>query len=193
MVEGRNCHAMARHLWRDDIERRIAIRAEKDANPNVTYKDLHDKFGASGNLVAVALEKTTAEWKALLETTPARAKTREIPGAKPPVEQAISKDMPREPQVASIEPPTPAIAPSRACEWEYRAVAVRGRTQWNDVVYEQQGKNQGEWKQLAAKTFEGVLDMFGKDGWELAAMAVLSHGSAGFTGVYELAFKRRRR
>jgi len=59
-------------------------------------------------------------------------------------------------------------------------------------VYEQQGKNGGDWKPIAGKTFEGVLNTLGADRWQLASMIVLSHGATAFTGLYELAFKRIR-
>ena len=61
-----------------------------------------------------------------------------------------------------------------------------------DIVYEEQGKNGSDWKPIIAKTFEGVLNSFGNDRWELASMIVLSHGATAFTGLYELAFKRTR-
>jgi len=92
------------------------------------------------------------------------------------------------------EIPAPAniTSPEKAGEWEYRAIIVRGRQSFNDIVYEQQGRDQGDWKPFPAKSFQDVLNGFGKDRWELAGMAVLSHGPAGFTGMYELAFKRPR-
>jgi len=47
----------------------------------------------------------------------------------------------------------------------------------NDVVYEQQGNGNSDWKPLAGKTFADVLNLFGADRWELASMIVLSdHG-----------------
>ena len=181
---------MARHLWREDIEKRASIRAEKDANPKVTCKELGSKFGVNTKIIESALEKTIDEWKALAETTPARISRRDLAPVKQAVQQMPAEGMPSKPVPAIALNPVPA--PSSTHGWEYRAVIVRGRTQWNDVIYEQQGHAQGDWKPLAVKTFDDVLNLFGKDGWELAGMVGLSHGSAGFTGMYELAFKRKR-
>jgi len=97
-----------------------------------------------------------------------------------------------EPITDEIPIPANTTPPGKAGEWEYRAIIVRGRQSLNDIVYEQQGRDQGDWKPLAAKSFQDVLNGYGKDRWELAGMAVLSHGPAGFTGMYELAFKRSR-
>jgi len=69
---------------------------------------------------------------------------------------------------------------------------VRGRQSFNDIVYEQQGRDQSDWKPFPAKSFQDVLNTLGRDRWEVAGMAVLSHGAAGFTGIYELVFKRSR-
>ena len=70
---------MARHLWREDIEQRIAIRTLKDTTRGITTKALRDKFGVSTNIISAALEKTVAEWKALAVSTPYRARVREPP------------------------------------------------------------------------------------------------------------------
>nr|MDO8113028.1 hypothetical protein [Candidatus Sigynarchaeota archaeon] len=49
---------MARHLWREDIEQRIAIRTLKDTTRSITTKALRDKFGVSTNIISAALEKS---------------------------------------------------------------------------------------------------------------------------------------
>nr|MDO8115315.1 hypothetical protein [Candidatus Sigynarchaeota archaeon] len=181
---------MARHLWREDIEQRAAICAEKDANPGTTLKELHVKFDVSTNIASAALEKTVDEWNALAKVTPLRAMVSEPPVA--------VQETPRVQEKVIAPPPAAVIAaPENASreaagEWEYRAVIVRGRQSFNDIVYEQQGRDQGDWKPLAAKSFQDVLNALGRDRWELAGMAVLSHGAAGFTGMNELAFKRPR-
>jgi len=181
---------MARHLWREDIEQRIAIRTSKDTTPGITTKVLRDKFGVSTNIISAALEKTIDEWKALAVSTPYRARVREPPVL---VQEAVQVQNKVEASIID-EMPTPAniTPPEKGGEWEYRAIIVRGRQSFNDIVYEQQGRDQGDWKPFPAKSFQDALNMFGKDRWELAGMAVLSHGAAGFTGMYELAFKRPR-
>nr|MDO8111653.1 hypothetical protein [Candidatus Sigynarchaeota archaeon] len=179
---------MARHLWREDIEQRIAIRVAKDTTPGITNKVLRDKFGVSTNIISAALEKTVDEWKALAVTTPFRARIREPPVLVQETVQVQSKV--EAPTTVEITTPASIVIPEKAGEWEYRAIIVRGRQSLNDIVYEQQGRDQGDWKPLAAKSFQDVLNGLGKDRWELAGMAVLSHGSSGFTGMYELVFKR---
>jgi len=74
--------------------------------------------------------------------------------------------------------------------WEYRIVIVRGRLVLNDVVCEQQGNDNSDWKPIAVKTFGDALKSFGKDGWKLASMVLLNYGAMVFTGLYELVFKR---
>nr|MDO8111461.1 hypothetical protein [Candidatus Sigynarchaeota archaeon] len=181
---------MARHLWREDIEQRIAIRTAKDATPDMNNKMLREKFGVSTNIISAALEKTVDEWKALAVTTPYRARVREPIAV---VQEAIQVQSKVEaPATDEITTPANISPPEKGGEWEYRAVIVRGRQSFNDIVYEQQGRNQGDWKPLAAKSFQDALNEFGRDRWELAGMAVLSHGAAGFTGMYEIAFKRPR-
>jgi len=181
---------MARHIWREDIRLRAAIRAEKDANPGTTLKELHVKFDVSTNIVSAALEKTVDEWNALAKVTPLRARVPEPPVAlqeAPRVQEKVTV-----PPSATVITTPENVSREATGEWEYRAVIVRGRQSFNDIVYEQQGRDQGDWKPLAAKSFQDALNTFGKDRWELAGMAVLSHGAAGFTGMYELAFKRPR-
>jgi len=172
------------NIWREDIEQRAAIRAAKDASPGTTLKELHVKFDVSTNIVSAALEKAVDEWNALAKVTPLRARVPE-----PPV--AVQKKVIVPPPAAVIAAPENASREA-AGVWEYWAVIVRGRQSFNDIVYEQQGRDQGDWKPLAAKSFQDVLNALGRDRWELAGMAVLSHGAAGFTGMYELAFKRPR-
>jgi len=181
---------MARHLWREDIEQRIAIRGAKDTTPGITTKILRDKFGLSANIISAALEKTVDEWKAFAVATPYRARVREPPVL---VQEAVQVQGKVEASIID-EMPTPANIkpPEEGGEWEYRTIIVRGRQSFNDIVYEQQGRDQGDWKPLPAKSFQDFLNGLGKDQWELAGMAVLSHGPAGFTGMYELAFKRPR-
>ena len=172
---------MARHLWQDDIEQRIAIRLAKDQAPATTVKDLQQRFDVSGNIIGVALEKSVAEWQSILASTPART-TYQPRKVSPANTMAIIK-----------EASSSQVPKSTTCEapcWEYRTIIVRGRAVLGDIVYEQQGKNGGDWKPIAAKTFDGVLNSFAADRWELASMIVLSHGAAAFTGLYELAFKR---
>ncbi len=179
---------MARHLWREDIELRAAIRAAKDANPGIAIKELNARFGVSNIIVSLALEKSVDEWKALAKVTPLRARAPETPVAVQEARQA------RDGPAKAL--PTPAVAlPRKAVSgasgsWDYRAIIVRGRQVLSDFVYEQQGRDQGDWRLLPAKSFQDALNVFGKDRWELAGMAVLSHGAAGFTGMYELVLKR---
>ena len=40
------------------------------------------------------------------------------------------------------------------------------------------------------KSFDAVLNLYGKDGWQLTSMLLLHHGAVAFTGQYEMAFKR---
>ena len=174
---------MARHLWQEDIEQRAAIRAAKDQAPASTIKDLQKRFGVSGNIVGAALEKTTTEWQAMAASAPARNVYQ--PRKSMTIDTTIA---PKESSPSRKSSSTPCGAPC----WEYRAVVVRGRLVLNDIVYEQQGNDNSNWKPLAAKTFGDVLNLFGNDRWELASMLVLSHGASGFTGLYELAFKRPR-
>ena len=189
---------MARHLWQEDIEQRMQIRAAKDSDPALTYNDLRQKFSVSPNIIKMALEKSVDEWKTMLETTTPRTKPQTIV-SKP---MSIKKD-----SVQSITPimansestAKPALAiPSGLpvntnAAWEYRAVIIRSRQQFNDVVYEQQGRDNSDWKMLPnVKSFEDLLNIFGIERWELSGMAVLNHGPAGFTGMYELVFKRKR-
>nr|MDO8109092.1 hypothetical protein [Candidatus Sigynarchaeota archaeon] len=181
---------MARHLWREDIEQRIAIRTLKDTTPGITTKVLRDKFGVSTNIISAALDKTVDEWKAFAVATPYRARVREPPVLMQEAVQVLGKV--EAPITEEIPAPASIPLPEKAGEWEYRAVIVRGRQSFNDIVYEQQEWDQGDWKPLAAKSFQDVLNGYGKEKWELAGMAVLSHGAAGFTGMYELAFKRSR-
>jgi len=181
---------MARHLWREDIDQRIAIRMAKDTTPEIPNKKLGDKFGVSTNIISAALEKTVDEWKALAVATRFRAPIRE-----PPVlvqETVLVQSKVEAINTDDVTTPAIIVIPEKNGEWEYRAVIVRGRQSFNDVVYEQQGRDQGDWKPLPAKSFQDALNAFGKDRWELAGIAVLSHGAAGFTGMYELAFKRPR-
>lgn len=170
----------------------MKIRAAKDQDPLLTYNDLRVKFGVSPNIIKVALEKTVDDWKAMLESTTPRNIPRD-PASRP---IAIKKEsiQPFSAVVSSPEPmaiAAPAVS-TEASEWEYRAIVIRSRSQFNDVVFEQQGHDNSDWKLLAAKSFEDVLNIFGNDKWDLGGMAVLSHGSAGFTGMYELVFKRKK-
>nr|MDO8113316.1 hypothetical protein [Candidatus Sigynarchaeota archaeon] len=181
---------MARHLWREDIEQRIAIRTAKDTTPGMTTKMLRDKFGVRANIISAALEKTVDEWKALAVTMPYRARIQEPPE---PVQETVQVKSKLETyDTIEIIPPANNILPEKNGEWEYRAIIVRGRQSVNDIVYEQRGRDQGDWKLLPAKSFQDALNVFGKDHWELAGIAVLSHGAAGFTGMYEIVFKRPR-
>ena len=183
---------MARHLWLDDIEQRMQIRAAKDGNPALTYNDLRQQFGVSPNIIKIALEKTIDEWKAIIATTKPVSKPRNIVSKQvaikkeeaPPLETITSRSEPM-----TIIPP-PSTSGVTIFAWEYRTIIIRSRVQFNNVVYEQQGHDNSDWKLLAVKTFEDALNMYGTDKWELAGMAVLNHGAAGFTGLYELVFKR---
>jgi hypothetical protein len=172
---------MARHLWSEDCEKRAIIRAAKDQAPALTIKDLQKRFGVSGNIIGAALEKTTAEWQAMAATAPARISYQ--PRKAIPLGITVG---PKESSTSQASNPTTCEA---SC-WEYRTVIARGRLVLNDIVYEHQGSDNSDWKPLAAKTFADALNLFGKDGWELTGMLVLSHGATAFTGLYELAFKR---
>jgi len=181
---------MARHLWRENIEHRAAIRAAKDSNPRITLEELHAKFGVSTNIVSSALEKSVDEWNALAKVTPLRARTFNPSGVIQEVPQ--KRDEIAAPSSNAKAVLSDNIDPEITGRWEYRAIIVRGRQSFNDVVYEQQGRDQGDWKPLPARSFQDLLNALGRDGWQLAGMAVLSHGATGFTGMYELAFKRQR-
>jgi hypothetical protein len=189
---------MARHLWQEDIEQRMQIRAAKDSNPSLTYNDLRQKFSVSPNIIKMALEKTVGEWKAMFEGATPRTKPRAavsmpasimndpLPSFPAIVHHSESASLPAS-VILSGSPGTTNAA------WEYRTIIIRSRMQFNDTVYEQQGRDNSDWKMLSnLKSFEDVLNMFGNDKWELGGMAVLNHGPSGFTGMYELVFKRNR-
>jgi len=171
---------MARHLWLEDIELRAAIRAAKDESPSATIDDLRRRFGVSGNIVNAALEKTVDEWHAMLGTAMPRVKHKSEPPSSmhvAPISQAVAM---------------PDKLARGLVSWEYRTVVMRGRAVLGGIVYEQQGKDGGDWKPLATNSFDQALGMLDNDGWELTSMAVLKHGETAFTGMYELVLKRPR-
>ncbi len=73
---------------------------------------------------------------------------------------------------------------------QHMTALVRGRIDGTGIVYERQTGT--TWTRIPGAAFEQVLDTFGKDGWGLASMVILSQGKAAFTGLLELVFTRKR-
>ena len=127
---------------------RSAIHAAKDQAPASTIKDLQARFGVSGNIIGAALERTTVEWQAMAASAPARNAYR--PRASPALDDTMV--IPKE----ATSSQTSSTSQCHACE--YKAIILHGRAVLGDIVYEQQGKNGGDWKPIQATTFEGVLN-----------------------------------
>jgi len=172
---------MPRPFTREGLETRVAIRKAFEANPAMSHADLRRQFGAVQQMVDSAMGKTAAEWQAMATTEQAR--TAYQPRKTIPLGNQIVQ------KKSSTSQALNATRHEVLC-WEYRTIVVRGRLVLNDVVYEQQGKDYSDWKPLNAKTFGDALNLFGKDGWQLTGMLLLSHGAVAFTGLYELVFKR---
>ena len=197
---------MARTVKQQDAQVRLAIRTEKDAHPDISYKDLQTKFGVTYSTVILAMKRTSDEWQVMLGASGIKAK---------PSEQNISpskalekKRRGRPPRVTSSSLPetrpinaTPQVTnqplvlvqpPPYPTAWEYRAIVVRGKADRGATIYEFQDKSSAEWQPHAGPSFDEVLALFGRDGWELVNITTLNHGNQPFTGLFEIVFKRQK-
>ena len=172
---------MPRTIKQNDIETRLAIRAEKDANPALSYKELQEKFGVNYSSVILAMKRTVDEWQTLLNT-PSAKKFTPRQRVEPSPQQIIPQP--------SIQPSQGILKPLHPSAWEYKSIVVKGQSDLGTVNYEFQDKGSIAWQSLTAKYFDDVLALFGKDGWELATLSTLNHGNTSFTGLFEIIFKR---
>jgi hypothetical protein len=201
---------MARTIRPEDAQVRLAIRTDYDANPGQTYKDLQDKFGVNYSSVILAMKRTADEWRAMLDASaagpakplatvskvyseaqvpssiPVKRGRGRPPAAKPGAQQVAM------PAQAASQPPATIQAPARPATWEYKSIVVRGKADSGAATFEFQDSGSACWQSVAAKGFDGVLAVFGRDGWELVHVTVLNHGNQAFTGLFEIVFKRAR-
>jgi hypothetical protein len=193
---------MARTVRQQDAQVRLAIRTDYDANPNQTYKGLQDKFGVNYSSVILAMRRTADEWRALLDGLAAKpAKPRPVPteisarrgrGRPPVAKPSVISDVqePALPVLDAGQSPVAFQAPSHAITWDYKAIVVRRKGDSDATTFEFQDSGSVTWQSVAAKGFDGILAMFGKEGWELIHITVLNHGNKAFTGLFEIVFKR---
>lgn len=172
---------MPRTIKQTDIQTRLAIRAEKDSNPSMSYKELQEKFGVNYSSVILAMKRTQDEWNVLLNT-PSAKKFTPRPRDDAPLRQSASQP--------AIQPVQLLQAVPRLSTWEYKSIVVKGKNDLGTISYEFQDKGSVAWQSLTAKNFDDVLAMFGRESWELAALSTLNHGNTSFTGMYEIVFKR---
>jgi len=198
---------MARTVKQQDAQVRLAIRAEKDTNPDISYKDLQAKFGVTYGTVILAMKRTADEWRAMLDASGAR--TKPLKPSAPHSEAPETRRRGRPPAAAFINLPEsqqtnttlqvveqlqPLIQTRpQPVAWEYKAIIVRGKADQGAPTFAFQDKSSSAWQSLADPSFDDVLSLFGRDGWELINMTVLSHANQPFTGLFEIVFKRARR
>ena len=63
-----------RTLNEQEIEKRAAIAAAKEAKPALSYRVLQQRFGTGPRVVASALSRPAAEWRALVDRRVATAR-----------------------------------------------------------------------------------------------------------------------
>jgi hypothetical protein len=177
---------MARTVKPEDAQVRLAIRTDHDANPEQTYKDLQAKFDVTYGTVILAMKRTADEWRVLLDASAARpAKPRaDTPIPLPRLQSSLGISDVAIPPAATIQ------AEPRPITWDYKAIVIRGKADQGAPAYAFQDKGSVAWQSLANPSFDDVLSLFGKDGWELVTMTALSHDSQPFTGLFEIVFKR---
>ena len=196
---------MARTIKPQDMKTRLAIRTEWEANPETSYKELADRYGVSYTTVILAMKRTADEWRAMLDKMGAKVAVPLVTDSPPlPVPRETAKIQPdsaASPQ--AMQAPAPESVPSQSLvaiqvspcpvAWEYKSIVIRGKASGKAATYELQDKGSVSWQTLAGPSFDDVLALFGRDGWELANVTVLNHGNQPFTGLFEIVFKRASR
>jgi hypothetical protein len=168
---------MARTIRPQDAQVRLTIRADYDANPGQTYKDLADKFGVNYGTIILAMKRTADEWRALLDGLAAKpAKPRpvpaEIPASRGPGRPRVVKpSVVPDPQavVAPVldagQPPVVIQAPPGPATWAFRSIVLRAKADQGTPTFSFQDASSAAWQPLAGPSFDDVLALFGRDGW----------------------------
>lgn len=162
---------MPARLRRSGIQRRLAICEAREADPDLTYREIEAKFLVSSRIVADALKMGRETWEAML-----------APASRPAglAEQGIDGG------AQSIHRPGSPAARYLAITIE--PVAGRG----DPPPFRYKAASQ-DWQQAASPGIEGLLCDLAAKGWKLVYMGRigLGHAAAAFGGAYECVFKGR--
>jgi hypothetical protein len=160
-------------LRRSGIQRRLAICEAREADPDLTYRELEAKFLVSSRIVADALKMGRETWETMLApaSRPAGLAASQGEQAEPP---AIHR--PGAPRATSV---------SRYLAITIEPVAGRG----DPPPFKYKVANQ-EWQQADTPGIDGLLGDLAKQGYDLVYMGRigLGHATSAFGGTYECIF-----
>nr|MDO8108936.1 hypothetical protein [Candidatus Sigynarchaeota archaeon] len=168
---------MASKLKRTGIQRRLDICKAREADPDITYRQLQTKFLVSSRIVAQALKGGRATWERML-AGPSAPGTPLASSAAPTV--ASASDFPSFPATVGTA--------------HYLAATIepqQGRGDPPPFRYRAAGEQ--DWHQIDAIGIDGLLATLASQGWELVYMGRVGfgHGTSAFGGAYECIFKAR--
>jgi hypothetical protein len=165
---------MPARLRRSGIQRRLDICNAKELDPDITYRELQEKFLVSSRIVADALKAGRSVWELA------------IMQASPPPASAGRGDT----STAGLPAPPPAIrTPGQPSYLAMTIEPLAGRGDPAPYRYHVAG---GDWQQAEHHGIDGLLGDLAKEGWELVYMARagFGRGTAAFEGTYECILKR---
>lgn len=138
----------------------------READPDLTYRQLQEKFKASSSIVADAIKGGAAMWASMLKGESSSTISSRISSFHHGKTYGISPQF-----IAIIAEPQP------------------GRGDLAPFRYRKVGEN--EWHPLDAPGIDGMLSILETQGWELVYIARtgLGHGTTAFDGAYECIFK----
>ncbi|MEX2729768.1 MAG: hypothetical protein Q6353_021180, partial [Candidatus Sigynarchaeum springense] len=162
----------------------------READPDITDRELEAKFLVSSRIVADALKMGRETWEAMLApaSRPAGFTTQGANGAGRVDQPAIHR--PGAPRAASPSP-SPSPSPTRYLAVTIEPVAGRGDP---PPFRYKAAQADAEWHQADTPGIEGILGDLAKQGWELVYMGRIGLGHAAasaFGGSYECIFVQR--
>ncbi|NMC08621.1 MAG: hypothetical protein GYA24_25655 [Candidatus Lokiarchaeota archaeon] len=152
------------------IQRRLDICLAVEADPDLTYRQIQQRFKASSTIVAAALKNGKEVWAAML--------------GQPRVSQSHAYPL----QVHSMAQQQGGTGKTPL---KYLAITVEplaGRGDPAPFRFRAAGQ---EWQQVETPGIDGLLTDLAAKGWELVYMARtgIGRGAVAFDGTYECIFK----
>ncbi len=162
---------MPARLRRSGIQRRLDICTAREADPDITYRELEAKFLVSSRIVADALKMGRETWESML--APAS-----LPAAHATQGESLAVQRQGAPRVR--------------CGSQYRAMLIEPLAGRGDPPPFRYRIGDQDWQQAETPGIDGLLGDLAKDGWELVYMGRigLGHATLAFGGTYECILKR---
>jgi hypothetical protein len=159
-------------LKRAGIQRRLDICLAVETDPDLTYRQIQQRFKASSTIVAAALKGGKVAWAAMLE------------------QSSVSQSRASLPQVQFTA--RMLSGKTNVCA-QYMAITIEplaGRGDPAPFRFRAAGQ---DWQQADTPGIDGLFADLAAKGWELVYMARtgLGRGTAAFDGAYECVFRSK--